>query len=51
MKAILILCGVLLLSGCAGLVEKCSEFSKYVDIKAIDCAGQEVKAPETPEKK
>lgn len=27
-----------LLSGCASLVEKCHEFSKYVDIKAIDCA-------------
>lgn len=34
-------CVVLLafaVNGCASFVEKCHEFSKYVDIKAIDCA-------------
>lgn len=42
MKALLLISLLLSLSACASLVEKCHEFSKYVDIKAIDCAGEEL---------
>lgn len=45
MKTLLLLVLVLSLSACASFVEKCHEFSKYVDIKALDCASDE------PEKK
>lgn len=45
MKLLVLCIAVLLSAGCASIVEKCHEFSKYVDIKAIDCAEEE------PEKK
>ncbi|MGL5934643.1 MAG: hypothetical protein ACRCZI_03355 [Cetobacterium sp.] len=42
MKSIIALSLVLSLSACASFVEKCHEFSKYVDIKALDCASEKV---------
>ena len=41
MKSILLLGLVLVVGGCASLTQKCHEFAKYVDIKAIDCAEEE----------
>ena len=50
MKTLLIVLVLMNLSACASLVEKCHEFSKYVDIKAIDCADDEP-AEKTTEKR
>lgn len=49
MKLTVVLSLLISLTGCASFVEKCHEFSKYVDIKAIDCASKD-KATETEKK-
>lgn len=48
MTTILLLLTMFAFSGCASLVEKCHEFAKYVDIKAIDCASEEPEADKKP---
>lgn len=44
-RAMIVLFCLVTLVGCASLVERCHEFSEWIDIKAFDCADDKPAPP------